>query len=109
TKTDDNDNNLVHNDANEITNDEEKDFNNETIHDEEKSIKVESDVDSTVDLVAAAVSTNDDPKLPCLTFRFWVLSTFFTILGAAVSVFYYFRANVLAYSIFFVILASYIA
>ncbi|CAG8483621.1 21933_t:CDS:10 [Gigaspora margarita] len=109
TKTDDNDKNLVHNDANEKTNDGEKDLNNERIHDEEKGTKVEPEVDSVVDLVAAAVSTNDDPNLPCLTFRFWVLSTFFTVLGAAISVFYYFRANVLIYSIFFVILASYIA
>ncbi|CAG8600044.1 9952_t:CDS:10, partial [Gigaspora rosea] len=109
TKTDDNDKNLVYNDVNEKTNDGEKYFNNEKIHDEEKSIEVESEVDSAVDLVATAISTNDDPNLPCLTFRFWVLSTFFTALGAAISVFYYFRANVLLYSIFFVILASYIA
>ncbi|CAG8674105.1 9240_t:CDS:2, partial [Gigaspora rosea] len=109
TKTDDNDKNFVHNDANEKTNDGEKYFSNEKIHDEEKSIEVESEVDSAVDLVATAVSTNDDPNLPCLTFRFWVLSTVFTMLGAGISVFYYFRANVLLYSIFFVILASYIA
>ncbi|RIB06054.1 OPT oligopeptide transporter protein [Gigaspora rosea] len=75
TKTDDNDKNLVHNDANEETNDGENYFNNEKIHDEEKSIEVESEVDSVVNLVATAVSTNDDPNLPCLTFRFWVLST----------------------------------
>ncbi|CAG8657400.1 6347_t:CDS:10, partial [Gigaspora rosea] len=101
TKTEDNDKNLVHNDANEKT-------NTEIIYDEEKNIDKESQVGSVLDLVSAAVSTNDDPSLPCLTFRFWVLSTFFTVLGAAISVFYYFRANVLLYSIFFVILASYI-
>ncbi|RIB17097.1 OPT oligopeptide transporter protein, partial [Gigaspora rosea] len=54
------------------------------------------------------VNTNDDPTLTCLTFRFWVLSTFFTALGAVVSVFGYFRSNILFYSIFFVILVSYI-
>ncbi|CAG8727415.1 1793_t:CDS:2, partial [Acaulospora morrowiae] len=26
---------------------------------------------SSIPMVAAAVSTKDDPKLPCLTFRFW--------------------------------------
>ncbi|CAG8719018.1 45677_t:CDS:2 [Gigaspora margarita] len=75
----------------------------------EKNIEIESQDGSEVELISAAVSTNDDPSLPCLTFRFWVLSTFFTALGAAISVFYYFRANVLLYSILFVILASFIA
>ncbi|CAG8848524.1 38897_t:CDS:2, partial [Gigaspora margarita] len=75
TKTDDNDKNLVHNDANEKTNYGEKNFNNEKIQDEEKNIDEESQVGSVIDLVSAAVSTNDDPNLPCLTFRFWVLST----------------------------------
>ncbi|KAF0420508.1 opt family small oligopeptide transporter [Gigaspora margarita] len=75
----------------------------------EKNIEIESQDGSEVELISAAVSTNDDPSLPCLTFRFWVLSTFFTALGASISVFYYFRANVLLYSILFVILASFIA
>ncbi|CAG8797356.1 9290_t:CDS:2, partial [Racocetra persica] len=55
-----------------------------------------------------AVSTDDDPTLNSLTLRFWVLSTIFTALGAFVSVFYFFRANSLTYSMFFVILASFI-
>ncbi|CAG8704106.1 20645_t:CDS:10 [Gigaspora margarita] len=55
-----------------------------------------------------AVSVKDDPSLPCTTFRFWVLSTLFTSLGAAVSEFYYFRSNGGGYSIFFVLLVSYI-
>ncbi|CAG8615839.1 7538_t:CDS:10, partial [Acaulospora morrowiae] len=55
-----------------------------------------------------AVSTKDDPKLPCLTFRFWVLSTFFTSLGATLSEFYYFRPNGGDFSPFFVLLVSYV-
>ncbi|CAI2166429.1 11728_t:CDS:10 [Funneliformis geosporum] len=56
--------------------------------------------------VTAAVFTKDDPNLPCLTFRFWVMSTFFTSLGAAISQFYYFRPNIGYFSIFFVVLVS---
>ncbi|CAJ0753215.1 11081_t:CDS:2, partial [Entrophospora sp. SA101] len=48
---------------------------------------------SPIPMVVAAVSIEDNPKLPCLTFRFWILSTFFTILGATLSEFYYFRPN----------------
>ncbi|CAG8480497.1 1963_t:CDS:10 [Dentiscutata heterogama] len=80
---------------------------NKKIHDEEEDIKKKSD-DFNIELITAAISTDDDPNLPCLTFRYWVLSTFFTVLGAAVSVFYFFRANNLVYSVFFVILVSYI-
>lgn len=66
-----------------------------------------NDDDSPIPMVAAAVSTEDDPSLPCLTFRFWVLSTFFTALGAAISTFYYFRPNSQTYSVFFVLLISF--
>ncbi|KAF0400039.1 opt family small oligopeptide transporter [Gigaspora margarita] len=77
---------------------------NMKIHDEEKNFEKTSDDDYDNEFISAAVNTNDDPTLPCLTFRFW----FFTTLGAVVSVFSYFRSNILAYSIFFVILVSYI-
>ncbi|CAG8477442.1 7851_t:CDS:10 [Funneliformis caledonium] len=63
---------------------------------------------SPIPMVAAAVSIKDDPSLPCLTFRFWVLSFIFTALGAAVSEFYYFRSNGGGYSIFFVLLVSFV-
>ncbi|RKP12890.1 OPT oligopeptide transporter protein-domain-containing protein, partial [Piptocephalis cylindrospora] len=53
------------------------------------------------------VPIQDDPSLPCLTFRFWVLATLFTALGAGISQFYYFRSNSPIYSIFFVQLASF--
>ncbi|CAB4412293.1 unnamed protein product [Rhizophagus irregularis] len=66
------------------------------------------DVNSPVPMVAAAVSIKDDPSLPCTTFRFWVLSFIFTALGAAVSEFYYFRSNGGGYSIFFVLLVSFV-
>ncbi|KAF0532938.1 OPT family small oligopeptide transporter [Gigaspora margarita] len=72
------------------------------------SIDSQISENSPIPMVAAAVSVKDDPSLPCTTFRFWVLSTLFTSLGAAVSEFYYFRSNGGGYSIFFVLLVSYI-
>ncbi|KAI9596935.1 OPT oligopeptide transporter protein-domain-containing protein [Syncephalis fuscata] len=45
----------------------------------------EEEENSPIEIVAATVSTFDDPTLPCLTFRFWVLGTFFTVLGASIS------------------------
>ncbi|CAG8729872.1 11160_t:CDS:2, partial [Ambispora leptoticha] len=71
-------------------------------------IEVEDEENSPIPMVAAAVSTNDDPKLSCITFRFWVLSTFFTTLGATLSEFYYFRPNNAGFSLFFVLLVSYV-
>ncbi|PKY55885.1 OPT superfamily oligopeptide transporter, partial [Rhizophagus irregularis] len=60
-------------------------------------------------MISAAVSSEDDPTLSCLTFRFWVLSTFFTSLCAAISQFYHFRPNNGDFSLFFVVFVSYVA
>ncbi|KAF0449703.1 opt family small oligopeptide transporter [Gigaspora margarita] len=79
------------------------------VHDPEKDFKKKLDNETSQILrVAAAVSTKDNPTLPCLTFRFWVLSSLFTSLGAALSEFYYFRPNGGTFSMFFVLLVSYI-
>ncbi|CAG8446884.1 11182_t:CDS:10 [Acaulospora colombiana] len=78
----------------------------EKAYSERKS--VEDEENSPIPVVAAAVSTKDDPKLPCITFRFWILSTFFTSLGATLSEFYYFRPNGGGFSMFFVLLVSYV-
>ncbi|CAG8652084.1 3835_t:CDS:10 [Cetraspora pellucida] len=78
------------------------------LDDRKRSIDTENLENSPIPMVAAAVSVKDDPSLPCTTFRFWILSTVFTSLGAAVSEFYYFRSNGGGYSIFFVLLVSYI-
>ncbi|CAG8567234.1 12233_t:CDS:10 [Dentiscutata erythropus] len=79
------------------------------VHDPEKDFENKlDDENSHIPMVAAAVSTRDDMTLPCLTFRFWVLSSLFTSLGATLSEFYYFRPNGGVYSMFFVLLVSYI-
>ena len=48
-----------------------------------------------VNKVAATVPITDEHYLPVLTFRFWVLSTLFTALSAAMSQYFYFRYNTL--------------
>lgn len=47
-----------------------------------------------VPLVAKTVDLHNDPTEPILTFRFWVLSTLWTIVGCSVSTFYYFKPYV---------------
>ncbi|CAG8767918.1 36133_t:CDS:2, partial [Racocetra persica] len=45
------------------------------IHDPEKIYEKKLDEDSQTLMISAAVSTSDNPTLPCITFRFWVLSS----------------------------------
>ncbi|CAM0138411.1 unnamed protein product [Umbelopsis sp. WA50703] len=63
--------------------------------------------DSPIDIIRSTIHTVDNPRLPVFTFRAWFLGTIFCILGAAVSQFYFFRSNKLAYSSFFVTLVTY--
>ena len=44
-----------------------------------------------IPLVAKTVSLKNDPNEHILTFRFWVLSTFWVVVGCGVSSFYYFK------------------
>ncbi|RKO93544.1 OPT oligopeptide transporter protein-domain-containing protein [Blyttiomyces helicus] len=62
---------------------------------------------SSIPEVAVTIPVSDDPTLPCLTFRFWVLSTIFSILAAAVASFNFLRYNQIALTTFAFILMSY--
>ncbi|KAG0338453.1 hypothetical protein BG004_007218, partial [Podila humilis] len=62
---------------------------------------------SPIQVVRATVGTVDDTSLPCFTFRMWVLSTMFVIMGAAISEYNFFRSNSAYFSVYFVQLASY--
>jgi len=62
---------------------------------------------SPIESVRATVSMNDDKSLPCVTFRFWVLSTLTTTFGAAFSQYYYFTVMPVTISVFIVQLVSY--
>ncbi|KAG0263991.1 hypothetical protein DFQ27_001524 [Actinomortierella ambigua] len=62
---------------------------------------------SPVEAVRMAVPITDDPTLPIITFRFWVLSFIFTALGAVITQYNFFRSTSATYSIFFVNLVTY--
>ena len=59
-------------------------------------------------ILSAVIPNQDDPTLPTLTFRFWVLGSILTVLSAAVGQFYYFRSATLSLSLFFVQLVSFV-
>lgn len=59
--------------------------------------------------VRRIVSLTDDPTLPCLTFRYFILATFFVAPGAFVSQLSSYRTTYAPYSVFFVqILSNYL-
>ncbi|CAG8692050.1 2927_t:CDS:2, partial [Gigaspora rosea] len=64
--------------------DDEESNLDKKVDDEESNLeKMMSEDKSEIELISAAVSTTDDPNLPCLTFRFWVLSTEHVCISAA--------------------------
>ncbi|KAG0348777.1 hypothetical protein BG005_011333 [Podila minutissima] len=67
----------------------------------------EAEENSKIEAVRLVVPLTDDPTLIAMTFRFWVLVTFFSIIGAATEQYYFFRAAKGNFSIYFVNLASY--
>lgn len=56
--------------------------------------------------VRRVVSLTDDPTLPTLTFRYFVLTVIFVIPGAFLSMMSHFRTTFAPYSVFFVQIAS---
>ncbi|KAG0317734.1 hypothetical protein BGZ99_006120 [Dissophora globulifera] len=62
---------------------------------------------SRIEAVRLVVPVTDDPSLISVTFRFWVISLFFSVIGSVINQYYYFRTTTGSFSIFFVNLASY--
>jgi len=57
-------------------------------HDVERpSVELEEEENSPIPEVAAMVSVKDDPTLPTLTFRFWVMAIIFSVLLSFVNQF----------------------
>ncbi|KAF9116396.1 hypothetical protein BGW39_002746, partial [Mortierella sp. 14UC] len=68
----------------------------------------EADVEnSKIEAVRLVVPVTDDITLVALTFRFWLLSLLFSVLGAVIQQYYMFRAVSGSFSIYFVNLATY--
>ncbi|KAF8943272.1 hypothetical protein BGZ47_005624 [Haplosporangium gracile] len=89
---------------------DEKEEYDEYYDDIEESVDMSEEYEAERPLVEAVrlvVPVTDDPTLMAITFRFWVISTFFGIIGAVIQEYYYFRATNGVFSIFFVNLASY--
>lgn len=82
--------------------------------DDEDSVDVDADLEDENDPeisqipleVRRAVSLHDDPTLPTITFRYFVLSIIFVIPGAFLSQMNSFRTTYAPYSVFFVQIAS---
>ncbi|KAJ4376159.1 OPT super [Neocucurbitaria cava] len=60
-------------------------------------------------IVRQLVSLEDDPTLPTITFRYYVLAIIFVVPGAFLSQMSYFRTTYAPYSVFFVQIASHYA
>ncbi|KAF9124890.1 hypothetical protein BGW39_007825 [Mortierella sp. 14UC] len=91
--------------------DTEKDFyaleksNND--HDSIIHLDEEPQGNSKIEAVRLVVPLTDNPDLVCITFRFWVLSLLFSMMGSVIYQYYYFRVASGTFSIYFVNLASY--
>lgn len=57
----------------------EKEFVDEKFDIERSSVILEEEENSPIPEVAAIVSNKDDPSMPVLTFRFWVMAVIFSI------------------------------
>ncbi|KAG0338113.1 hypothetical protein BG005_003858 [Podila minutissima] len=57
----------------------EKEFVDEKFDIERSSVILEEDENSPIPEVAAIVSNKDDPSLPVLTFRFWLMAILFSV------------------------------
>ncbi|KAK3835832.1 MAG: OPT oligopeptide transporter protein-domain-containing protein [Linnemannia elongata] len=67
----------------------------------------EQEENSRIEAVRLVVPVTDNLDLVCITFRFWILSLFFSIIGSVIYQYYYFRVASGTFSIYFVNLASY--
>ncbi|KAF9297460.1 hypothetical protein BGZ74_009816 [Mortierella antarctica] len=79
---------------------------NEKIHADDIALEEEQE-NSPIEAVRLVVPITDDPTLPVVTFRFWLLSFLFTALGATIQQYYFFRSTSGAFSIFFVNLVTF--
>jgi len=59
----------------------EKQYYDDDKHDvENSSVILDEEENSPIPEVAAIVSNKDDPTLPVMTFRFWVMAVIFSII-----------------------------
>ncbi|KAF9898055.1 hypothetical protein BX616_004553, partial [Lobosporangium transversale] len=85
----------------------EKEFIDEKLDVERSSVVLEEEENSPIPEVAAIVSNKDDPTLPVLTFRYWVMGVLFSLLLSFFNQFFFFRSNPMSISPMVIQLLSY--
>ncbi|KAF9126177.1 hypothetical protein BG015_004757, partial [Linnemannia schmuckeri] len=85
----------------------EKDFIDEKFDIERSSVVLEEEENSPIPEVAAIVSNKDDPNVPVLTFRFWLMAVLFSCLLSFFNQFFWFRTHPMTISTLVIQLLSY--
>ncbi|KAK3842624.1 MAG: OPT family small oligopeptide transporter [Linnemannia gamsii] len=85
----------------------EKEYIDEKHDIEHSSVILEEEENSPIPEVAAIVSTHDDPSLPVMTFRFWVMAVVFSCVLSFFNQFFWFRTNPMTLSTLVIQLISY--
>ncbi|KAG0284872.1 hypothetical protein BGZ97_008037, partial [Linnemannia gamsii] len=85
----------------------ENDFIDEKVDAERSSVVLEEEENSPIPEVAAIVSNKDEPGLPVMTFRYWVMAVVFSCLLSFFNQFFWFRTHPLTLSTLVIQLISY--
>ncbi|KAF9177149.1 hypothetical protein BGZ50_009080 [Haplosporangium sp. Z 11] len=86
---------------------DEKSVYDEKIDVERHSVALEEEENSPIPEVAAIVSNKDDPALPVMTFRYYVMGILFTIFLSFFNQFFWFRTHPMTISTLVIQLFSY--
>ncbi|KAK3832927.1 MAG: OPT family small oligopeptide transporter [Linnemannia elongata] len=82
-------------------------FEDEKVDAERASITLEEEENSPIPEVAAIVSNKDEPNLPVMTFRYWVMGILFACLLSFFNQFFWFRTHPMTLSTLVIQLISY--
>ncbi|KAF9899146.1 hypothetical protein BX616_003224, partial [Lobosporangium transversale] len=85
----------------------EKEFVDDKHDVERSSVALEEEENSPIPEVAAIVSNKDNPSLPVLTFRYWVMAVIFALILSFFNQFFFFRTNPMTLSPMVIQLLSY--
>ncbi|CAO3568084.1 unnamed protein product [Mortierella alpina] len=85
----------------------EKGFVDEKFDVERSSVVLEEEENSPIPEVAAIVSNKDDPSLPVMTFRYYVMAVIFSLILSFFNQFFWFRTHPMTISTLVIQLLSY--
>ncbi|KAF9927792.1 hypothetical protein BGZ75_007554 [Mortierella antarctica] len=85
----------------------EKEFVDEKFDVEHSSVVLEEEENSPIPEVAAIVSNKDDPSLPVMTFRYYVMAVVFSLILSFFNQFFWFRTHPMTISTLVIQLLSY--